>query len=306
MRLFPLLFLLVAFAGCIDDEPNADEADIDSFNAALAAFGSTETRSNLTQFHWAEWNAVGDIAMRFTFDFGGDNECFRSITQSSDSDHSKSRMYVVESQGTRSSGGGGSFNTVYVHAGGQDVLPRNEGGGGAGWGGGTSVYSGTTTITLITPGAEPADWIDPPLPAMAIDIVCAQPFQFVGADAGDTAYTFSEDTLKGTIVAGQWLVTDAQIGAGTSWTVSDSEGHIILNSWGQSVGQGQLHSPDDAMDIDMAESGIRGLSGGPGTYSIEVDRLGLTEPVWMGAIYGIEGAVDITAGLQADAIADKP
>ena len=287
------------------------DAPGESYELVAEATGSLE---GITELHWGFREEVPFLVVEVTVDFGTENDCEVLSADSSYIDGPGPRSLDLYERGDSVGWGMSSSGSGYasVHAGDvdtRDVLGASGNGGGASWTSGT--FDGTLVFTSLVRHPQPYEE-NPFLEeeySFALSITCEKPFSVARARTGGTGLMANADNLDGGAGAEVFLVGSANAQDQASLEFVAPEVRAMSDGFGYHAGQVVLDHPDGqaAWTYTPLTLGAQGvLAGGPGTYTFTVDQAGAYIDVLWAAAWGLDGELDLAAGLLPASVIDSP
>lgn len=242
---------------------------------SFSAFGHPDPAD---RDHYEAWSSgtdfTGDLTIRFTADLGETNDCVfyvgaTSLTAAHD-------LYMkVDSTLFGATAWGGRL--VQVHHG--DVDTREVTGAGGGFGirltlSGPMSGIHETTMTVFGGGSMSIgddDWVP-----LEYGIGCDEPFTLSDKAGGTEALGFTHQSLDGTgaSVNGLFVGASANVGSTIGATFTASDVRFAWTDYGPGIGEVTLASDDASVSWGLGPGAGMGLyAGGPGTYTIGLDRV---------------------------------
>ncbi len=241
------------------------------------ASSPTPDTEDATSAGWAApLDFTGDIVIRFTIDFGEENHCQSLFAAASDNPEG----------GVRYRGQGAHFGTTSwqsqpatLHDD-ENIDSRDEvqlGGGGGIRVSSTGPLSGVhnVSMTVFNAYAIDADSDDPRHPLQwAVD--CDNPIEITNKTAGLEAFGFTQRTMDGTGASANAFVAAASVNIDGHANATFTEPDVALDwfSYGNLDGTLQIEGDDQTKEWDLSQTSSSSYSGGPGDYSITLDRTG--------------------------------
>jgi hypothetical protein len=227
--------------------------------------------------HYEAWSTgttfTGDLTVRFTVDLGSSNDCviyvgLTSLTPSGD-------LYMkVDSTMFGMTAWGGRL--VQVHHG--DVDTRQVTGSGGGLGLRMTLagpMSGVHDLSMTVFGGGTLSIGDDPWVPLEYGIGCDDPFTIDDLAGGTEAIGFTHQSLDGTGASlnGLFLGASANLGSTITGTFTAPDVRFAWENYGAAIGEVTLQSDDDSVAWTLGETGGGVYEGGPGTYTIGLDRV---------------------------------
>lgn len=227
----------------------------------------------------ASWAApldfTGDLVIRFTIDFGERQECTSMFQVASDNPEGGVRF---RGQGAHFGTTGWQGQPATLHDGDVDSRDVVQLGGG----GGVRVTSvgmldgvHNVSMTVFSGYALNPDSDDPWAP-LAWSLECAEPFTITNKAGGLEAFGFTHQTLEGTGASANAFAAAASVNIGGHAQTTFTNPDVTFDwfSYGNVDGTLGIETADETTSWDLAQSTRAGYTGGPGDYSITLERTG--------------------------------